>query len=79
MKKESGSGQITGAYQKAAPYLNVVYSFFGGILLFGYAGYLLDEKWHKRSLFLIIGVFLGFALGFYRMLKVISELEQKKK
>ena len=79
MKKKSVSGQAANAYQKAAPYLNIVYSFFGGIILFGYLGHVLDEKWNQRSLFLIIGVFLGFALGFYRMLKLIGELERKKK
>lgn len=79
MKNKSSSGQIRNAYQKAAPYLNVVYSFFGGIILFGYLGHVLDEKWNQRSLFLIIGVFLGFTLGFYRMLKVIKDLERNKK
>lgn len=79
MKKKSETKEITNAYQKAAPYLNVVYSFFGGIIFFGYLGYWLDEKLQQRSLFLIAGVFLGFALGLYRMVKVINELERKKK
>ena len=68
--------ETVSAFQKASPYLNIVYSLFGGIILFGYAGYALDDYFQKRPLFLIIGVFTGFFLGFYRMIKVIKDLER---
>lgn len=78
MKKQKlkAGREATSAFQKAAPYLNIVYSFFGGIILFGYAGYKLDEYLDKRPLFLIIGVFTGFILGFYRMIKVVKDLDR---
>ena len=78
MKKQKlklGS-ETTSAFQKAAPYLNIVYSLFGGIILFGYGGYKLDEYLGKRPLFLIMGVFIGFMLGFYRMIKVVKDLDR---
>lgn len=68
--------ETASSFQKAAPYLNIVYSFFGGIILFGYGGYLLDDYLDKRPLFLIIGVFTGFILGFYRLIKVVKDLDR---
>lgn len=78
MKKQKPKkvNEAVSSFQKASPYLNIVYSLFGGIILFGYAGYSLDEYLQKRPLFLIIGVFTGFLLGFYRMIKVIKDLER---
>jgi len=65
------------AFQKAAPYLNMVYTFFGSIIILGYLGYLLDEYLQKRPIFLISGVFLGFILGFYSLIKTINQLEKR--
>lgn len=79
MRKEKTQLEIAKAFQKAAPYLSIVYTFFGSIIIFGYLGYWLDGKWNKSPLFLIIGVFLGFALGMYNMIRVITELERKDK
>ncbi len=78
MKKQKlkVGNETTSAFQKAAPYLNIVYSLFGGIILFGYAGYKLDAYLDKRPLFLIIGVFTGFILGFYRLIKVVKDLDR---
>ena len=79
MRKKTVQSGIARSFQNAAPYLSVVYAFFGSIIFFGYLGYLADEKWHQKPLFLITGVFLGFALGFYRMIKLITEQENTKK
>jgi F0F1-type ATP synthase assembly protein I len=79
LKNNQTQKEAAGAFRKAAPYLNIVYSFFGGIILFGYFGHWLDEKLETHSWLLIAGVFLGFALGFYRMIKVINELDREKK
>jgi len=75
-KKPKKMNEGVRAFQKAAPYLNIVYSFFGGIILFGYLGHWADQFWDHRPLLLLAGVFLGFALGLYRMIKVIKDLER---
>ena len=75
-KTDRQVNETVSAFQKAAPYLNIVYTFFGSIILFGYGGYLLDEWLDRAPVFLISGVFLGFGLGFYRMIKVVKDLER---
>lgn len=69
--------EMVNSFQKAAPYLSIGYTLIGAILLFGFIGYKLDEWLEKSPLFLIIGLFFGFFLGLYRMIKVINELERK--
>ncbi len=69
--------ELQKAFQKAAPYLSIVYVMMGGVLFFGYIGNYLDQKWHSSPLGIIIGVFLGFALGLYNMLKVLQQINRK--
>ena len=71
--------EMRSAFQKAAPYLNIIYSFFGAVLFLGYIGHILDQKLNGGPWFLIAGVFLGFVLGLYRMFKVIQDLEKQTK
>jgi len=59
VKKNQTQREAAGAFRKAAPYLNIVYTFFGAIIFFGYMGYLLDERYMMRPYLLIAGVFLG--------------------
>ena len=68
--------ETVNAFQKAGPYLSIIYAFFGAIILFGFVGYKLDVYFGKSPLFLILGVFSGFGLGFYRMIKVVNDLER---
>lgn len=79
MKNSQSQKEAAGAFRRAAPYLNIVYTFFGAIIFFGYLGYWLSEKYTLGPYPLVAGVFLGFALGFYRMMKVINQLERTKK
>lgn len=71
--------EIAAAFQKAGPFLSIAYAFFGGILFLGYIGYRLDLKFGKSPLFIVTGVFAGFILGFYRLIKVVNELEKDRK
>lgn len=48
-------------------------------VLGGYGGYLLDKKWDTLPWCLIIGVFLGFALGMYRVWQEVKKAQKKKK
>jgi len=71
------SSVISESFQKAAPYLNIVYVLFGAVGFFAYLGYLVDQKWDKSPLFIVLGVLSGFALGLYHMFKVIQQMERK--
>ena len=44
-------------------------------------GYWLDNRWNTTPWFLILGVFAGFGLGFYIILRAVKtmEAEQQKK
>jgi len=75
--KKENQKDIVSSFQKAAPYLNIVYTFFGSIIILGYVGFLLDDYFQKRPIFLISGVFLGFILGFYNLIKMVNQLEKK--
>jgi len=76
-KPQSNGNEMSSALRKAAPYLNIGYTFFGAIALFGYLGYWLDNKTQQSPLFILLGVFLGFFLGLYRTIKVVNNLERK--
>lgn len=75
-KRSSSNDEANRSFRKAAPYLNIGYTLAGGILLFAYIGYLIDEKTQQAPLFLVLGVFLGFGLGFYNMIKVLKNLDR---
>ncbi len=76
-KKSAVQKDIHNAYQQAAPYLSIAYALFGGMLFFGLVGYYIDEKSGTTPLFLIMGIFLGMGLGFYRMIKTIQNMERQ--
>ncbi len=76
-KKGSFSLDIHRAFQKAAPFLSIVYVLMGGVLFFGYLGNYLDKHWKYAPLGIILGVFLGFSLGLYNMIKVLQNLSRK--
>ena len=69
---------INSAFAQAGPYLNIVYFFMGSMAVFGFIGYYLDKWLRFDFLFVLIGLFLGFAFGFYHMFKVISQMQKKK-
>jgi F0F1-type ATP synthase assembly protein I len=77
MSNKSQKNDIESAFRKASPYLNIGYTLFGAIAIFGYLGYRLDLWSGKRPLFLLIGLFLGLFLGFYNMIKVIRQLDRE--
>ncbi len=65
------------AFQAAAPYLNMAYVMIGSILILGYLGYYLDKKLQTSPLLLLVGVFLGFGLSIYNLIKVINHSDRK--
>ena len=69
--------KINTAFEKAGPYLNIGYFFIGGMILFGYIGYKLDQWIGSKVIFLLLGLFMALALGFYNMFKVLSQINNK--
>ena len=70
-KEENSVGRGYGSgYQIVAAGFQLVFS----ILFFTWMGYLLDRKTHTAPLFLLVGLGLGLAAGFYAFwLKVKAE------
>ena len=60
-----GIGESAAAYR----YTGLGLQFAATIGVFGYGGFWLDEKLGTLPLLLIIGVFLGFALGTFSLVK----------
>ncbi len=75
--KKKPALDIHKAFQAAAPYLNMAYVMIGSILILGYLGYYLDKRLQTSPLLLLVGVFLGFGLSIYNLIKVIKESERK--
>ncbi|MBO4675055.1 MAG: AtpZ/AtpI family protein [Elusimicrobiaceae bacterium] len=48
-------------------------------VLCGYGGYLLDKKWGTLPWCLLVGAFLGFCLGMYRIWQEIKKAQKRKK
>jgi ATP synthase protein I len=59
----SGSGAIAGAS----------YTLVGGIILLGGIGYAVDKWRGTGPWFLIAGLFLGIIVGFYELIKTVSQ------
>ncbi len=57
--------------------MNMAYVMIGSILILGFLGHYLDKKLHTSPLLLLVGVFLGFGLSIYNLIKVIKESERK--
>ena len=77
-KKKGDSSSLTGlssSFQKAAPYINIVYTLIGSVLMFGLIGWWLDKKLFTKPWLFISGLFLGLIIGFYNLFKVIKKLE----
>lgn len=76
-KKRNFAQDFHKAFQVATPYLSIVYVMIGGVLFFGYIGNYFDKKLDSSPLGVIIGVFLGFGLGLYNMIKVLQQFNRK--
>ena len=80
--KSIGSSHLkgaTGAYQKAAPYINISYVLLASIAMFGGLGWWLDDLFVTKPLLTVLGIIGGLFLGFYNLYKVVSKLEKDNK
>ena len=74
--KKENQKEISSAFSKAGPYLNITYFFISAMSIFGFIGYKIDQSYGFDSVFLLIGLFIGLALGFYNVYIVISQIEK---
>jgi F0F1-type ATP synthase assembly protein I len=70
--------EAVNTYRKAAPYINAIYAFIGAVILFGGAGWWLDQKLHSTPLCILVGLFLGLGVGFYSLIKAVQKLEKNR-
>jgi F0F1-type ATP synthase assembly protein I len=76
IKNNDDQKEVRSAFSTAGPYLSISYFFMSAMIIFGYIGYKLDQAYGFDFLFLLIGLFIGFALGFYKLYIVISNMEK---
>lgn len=55
--------------QRAGPAATASYTLIGGILLLGGLGYVADNTWGTSPWWLLIGLGVGIAAGFYAIVK----------
>lgn len=55
------------------------YTLLAAVLVFGYLGYWLDQRWGTVPWLMIAGIGLGLAVGFNSLIRRISVLDGKKK
>ena len=46
------------------------------ILIFLYSGFLIDKHFKSSPVFVVIGTILGMGVGFYNLMKSLSELDR---
>ena len=77
-KKRSQLSNLSVAYRKAVPYLNLAYVLIASILMMSAIGWFGDKYFQTKPVLTIIGIFSGLGLGFYNFFKSIERLEKDK-
>ena len=57
-------------------FVGIAAEFFSPIIGGAIAGYYLDEHFHTDPVMAVVGVFLGIALGFYRLFVELREFQR---
>jgi len=76
--QESQLSNLSLAYKKALPYLNLAYVLIASILMIGALGWFGDKYFQTKPVLTIIGIFAGLGVGFYNFFKSIERLEKDK-
>ena len=66
---ESGSRKLLRSYAKAGPFINIGFQFAVAIAIGLFGGMWIDERLSTTPFFLILGILLGIASGFYSIYK----------
>ena len=75
--QESQLTNLSIAYKKALPYLNLAYVLIASVLMMGAMGWFGDKYFQTKPLLTIIGIFSGLGVGFYNFFKSIKRLEKR--
>lgn len=75
---KSPIAELSGAYRKAAPYINSVYVLFAATVVVGLIGWYLDKLFITKPIFTILGLVLGMGVGFYSFFKGLPDLDKKE-
>jgi len=79
VQEESQISNLTEAYRKAVPYINIVYVLIGSLFMLGAAGWFADKYCQTKPALTILGIFLGLGVGFYNFFKSLQQLEKNNK
>ena len=74
MKKPGQDGGFAGAERRAAPYLDAVWQMVAAVLLGAGLGTVVDRKLGWQPWGVVSGVGLGLGLGFWRLMRNLSQL-----
>lgn len=74
-EKESWASSM----RKAAPYMNLTYTFMSAIILLGAIGWWVDSRYDTLPAFFLVGLFTGFGLGMYQIYKLVKEMDREGK
>jgi ATP synthase protein I len=55
------------------------YTLLAAVLLYGYIGMKIDDRFHKKPLFMIIGMLSGILTGFASLFRRLNVLESARK
>lgn len=73
------TGKYAAIYKEAGPYLGLGFQLAATIVLMFFLGYWLDGKLNTNPILTIIFSFLGGFAGIYNVIKVVLDLNRKKK
>ena len=74
--KQSSRAQM---YRQIGPYLGIGIEFVVAILLCLFLGQWLDGKWGTGPVLMLVGAFVGAAVGFYSLIRTVLKLQDGEK
>jgi len=77
-RKEKSLQSIGRAIKEIAPYSGLGLQLAVTVVIFWFAGKLIDEHYGTEPLWMIVGAVLGIVVGMYNFIKSVIELGKKK-
>jgi len=75
--KPGQDGGLAGAERGAAPYVDAVWQMVAALLLGAGVGWFWDRKFASAPWGVVVGLGLGLALGFWRLIRTLSQLGKR--
>ena len=70
-------GDVAESYKKAAPYLNIGYTWAAAVIIFTYVGIKIDDYFGSKPFATLVGAILGVFTGFYQLIKILMSEKDK--